>query len=123
MIKRIVVLESEDPVVAELLSGGERGVRSTVTAFQSLLEEIEESAGDVPLREVGRKASLEAEREAIERVLHPDQLEPQAGRPPAPRELQDAAPEDPRVRAQGGRLTAGSSRASRTPEPSPWLVS
>ena len=69
MIKRIVVLESEDAVVAELLSGGERGVRSTVTAFQSLLEEVEESAGDVPLREVGRRASLEAEREAIERVL------------------------------------------------------
>ena len=68
-IKRIVVLESEDAIVAELLSGGERGVRSTVTAFQSLLEEAEESAGDVPLREVGRKASLEAEREAIERVL------------------------------------------------------
>jgi two-component system response regulator AtoC len=70
MIKRIVVLESEDPVVAELLSGGERGVRSTVTAFQALLEEVEQSAGDVPLREVGRKASLEAERETIERVLH-----------------------------------------------------
>ena len=69
MIKRIVVLEGEDAIVAELLSGGERGVRSTVTAFQSLLEEAEESAGDVPLREVGRKASLEAEREAIERVL------------------------------------------------------
>jgi two-component system response regulator AtoC len=69
MIKRIVVLESEDPVVAELLSGGERGVRSSVTAFESLLEEVEKSAGDVPLREVGRKASLEAEREAIERVL------------------------------------------------------
>jgi DNA-binding NtrC family response regulator len=69
MIKRIVVLESEEPVVAELLSGGERGVRSTVTAFQALLEEVEESAGELPLREVGRKASLEAEREAIERVL------------------------------------------------------
>jgi two-component system response regulator AtoC len=69
MIKRIVVLESEEPVVAELLSGGERGVRSTVTAFQSLLEEVEESAGEVPLREVGRRASLEAERETIERVL------------------------------------------------------
>jgi len=69
MIKRIVVLENEEPVVAELLSGGERGVRSTVTAFQSLLEEVEESAGDLPLREVGRRASLEAERETIERVL------------------------------------------------------
>jgi two-component system response regulator AtoC len=69
MIKRIVVLESEEPVVAELLSRGERGVRSTVTAFQSLLEEVEESAGELPLREVGRRASLEVERETIERVL------------------------------------------------------
>ncbi len=70
MIKRIVVLENEELVVAELLCGGERGVRSTVTAFQALLEEAEESAGEVPLREVGRRASLEAERETIERVLH-----------------------------------------------------
>jgi two-component system response regulator AtoC len=62
-------LENEEAVVAELLSGGERGIRSTVTAFQSLLEEVEESAGDLPLREVGRRASLEAERETIERVL------------------------------------------------------
>jgi two-component system response regulator AtoC len=30
---------------------------------------VEETAGDLPLREVGRRASLEAEREAIERVL------------------------------------------------------
>ena len=70
MIKRIVVLENEELVVAELLCGGERGVRSTVTAFQALLEEAEESAGEVPLREVGRRAALEAERETIERVLH-----------------------------------------------------
>ena len=37
--------------------------------FQSLLREVEENAGDVPLREVGRRAALEAEREAIEQAL------------------------------------------------------
>jgi DNA-binding NtrC family response regulator len=37
--------------------------------FESLLREVEESAGDLPLREVGRRAALEAEREAIEQAL------------------------------------------------------
>ena len=37
--------------------------------FQALLEEIEETAGELPLREVGRRASLEVEREAISLVL------------------------------------------------------
>ena len=69
MIKRIVVLESEDPVVAELLSSRERASGFASSAFENLLEEVEESAGNLPLREVGRKASLEASREAIERVL------------------------------------------------------
>jgi DNA-binding NtrC family response regulator len=69
MIRRIVVLESEEPVVAELLSGRERASGLTSSAFADLLEEIEESAGDLPLRVVGRKASLEASRETIERVL------------------------------------------------------
>ncbi len=69
MMKRIVVLESESSVLGELLSGGEAGAARSVKAFQNLLEEVEETAGDLPLREVGRRASLEAEREAIERVL------------------------------------------------------
>ena len=69
MIKRIVVLESEDPVVAELLSGRERASGLTSIAFEDLLDEVEKSAGDLPLLEVGRKASLEASRETIERAL------------------------------------------------------
>jgi two-component system response regulator AtoC len=35
-----------------------------------LIEEIEATAGQIPLREVGRRAALEAERETIDRVLH-----------------------------------------------------
>ena len=68
MVKRIVVLESEDSILDELArrEAGDRGRRS---AFEELLEEIEETAGDIPLREVGRRASLEVEREAIEAVL------------------------------------------------------
>ena len=69
MVKRIVVLESEDSILNDLLAGGEQGAARSVRAFQNLLEEVEETAGDLPLREVGRRASLEAEREAIERVL------------------------------------------------------
>ncbi|MDH3686470.1 MAG: helix-turn-helix domain-containing protein [Myxococcales bacterium] len=37
--------------------------------FTRVLEAMEATAGEVPLRDVGRRASLEAEREAIERVL------------------------------------------------------
>ena len=69
MIKRIVVLESEDSIVDEVerfQAGDSRG-RSTLT---NLLDEIEETAGDVPLREVGRRVALQAERETIEKVLN-----------------------------------------------------
>ena len=39
-------------------------------ALLDWIEEIEETAGEIPLREVGRRAALEAERETIDRVLH-----------------------------------------------------
>jgi two-component system, NtrC family, response regulator AtoC len=68
LMKRVVVLEDEELILSELRRG-ERG-RSRSAALHKLLEEIEETAGEVPLREVGRRAALEAEREAIERVLH-----------------------------------------------------
>ncbi len=70
MVKRIVVLESESSILEELLGGGEWSAARAASAFEQLLDEIEESAGKVPLREVGRRAALEAERETIERVLH-----------------------------------------------------
>jgi two-component system response regulator AtoC len=69
MMKRIVVLESEDSVLAEL-ARYEAGGAAGRSSFQTLLEEVEETAGDVPLREVGRRASMQAESEAIERILH-----------------------------------------------------
>ncbi len=68
MIKRIVVLESEDSILDEI-ERREAGESRARTGLQALLEEIEETAGDVPLREVGRRVAQQAEREAIERVL------------------------------------------------------
>jgi len=69
LIKRIVVLESEDSIVADLNSTASGAGRGR-DALRQLLDEIEETAGDVPLREVGRRVSLQAEHDMIERVLH-----------------------------------------------------
>jgi DNA-binding NtrC family response regulator len=67
MVKRIVVLESEEPILSEI-QRSERSDRSG-TSLKELIEEIERTAGEVPLREVGRRASLEAERITIDRAL------------------------------------------------------
>jgi two-component system response regulator AtoC len=68
LLKRIVVLESEEPVVRDLLAA-DGPASGRQEALDRLLEEVERSAGDLPLREVGRLAALEAERSAIERTL------------------------------------------------------
>jgi DNA-binding NtrC family response regulator len=68
LVKRIVVLGSEEPILRSLVSH-ERTQARRAQRFQSLLREVEESAGELPLREVGRRAALEAEREAIEQAL------------------------------------------------------
>ncbi len=67
-IKRTVVLGSEEPILRDLVEG-EAGQVRRQRNFLDLLEEVEETAGDVPLKEVGRRASRQAEREAIEQVL------------------------------------------------------
>ncbi|HEY5658806.1 MAG TPA: sigma-54 dependent transcriptional regulator [Myxococcota bacterium] len=69
MIKRVVVLGSEEPILTEMIRS-ERASRHSNDVLRALLEEVEHTAGEVPLREVGRRAALQAEREAIDRVLH-----------------------------------------------------
>jgi two-component system response regulator AtoC len=69
MIKRVMVLGSEDAILAEM-TRNERASRHSNDVLRTLLETLEHTAGEVPLREVGRRAALQAEREAIERVLH-----------------------------------------------------
>jgi DNA-binding NtrC family response regulator len=70
MMKRIVVLGSEEQVLDEILDRGERRSERSGRCLEALFLELEETAGALPLREVGARAALEAEREAIERVLH-----------------------------------------------------
>jgi DNA-binding NtrC family response regulator len=68
MIKRIVVLESEDSVLIDLRRPREsRSQRREV--LDAMLCEMEETAGELPLREVGRKFAMEIERDAIEHML------------------------------------------------------
>jgi DNA-binding NtrC family response regulator len=68
MIKRIVVLESEESVLQDLRQP--KASRSERRAeLDAILSEMEETAGEFPLREVGRRFALEIEREAIEHML------------------------------------------------------
>lgn len=68
MIKRVIVLESEVSVLSDLRRP--RSSRSERRAeLDAILSEMEETAGDLPLREVGRRFALEIEREAIEHML------------------------------------------------------
>jgi two-component system response regulator AtoC len=68
MIKRIIVLESEASILEQLQRGDPAGAPRGRDLAQ-LIEEIEARAGDIPLREVGRRVALEAERETIGRAL------------------------------------------------------
>ena len=67
LVKRIVVLGREDTILAELREtrGGARGS----AALRDMIAGFEQTAGAVPLREVGRLVAQEAEKEAIDRVL------------------------------------------------------
>jgi len=68
MVKRIIVLENEDSILEEIRAF-ERGERGG-SRLRQLIAEIEATAGQIPLREVGRRAAVEAERETIDRALH-----------------------------------------------------
>jgi DNA-binding NtrC family response regulator len=80
MVKRIVVLEKEEPILREIRQS-QQGGGGAGHSLRRLIDEVEASAGEVPLREVGRRAALEAEREAIARVLeHTDWNRKEAAR-------------------------------------------
>ena len=68
MIKRVIILESERPVLDELLQR-ERGAMAGYSALAEFIAYSEKTAGEIPLREVGRRAAQEAERETISQML------------------------------------------------------
>jgi len=63
MIKQIVVLGSEEGVMRRLL--GSSKPTEEARRLAGVIEELEAAAGQLPLREVGRRAALEAERQVI----------------------------------------------------------
>jgi two-component system response regulator AtoC len=65
LIKRIVVLENESSILEELRA--QRGPASRPSFIQRIVDT--EMGGISPLKEIGRRAALEAERETIRRVL------------------------------------------------------
>jgi two-component system response regulator AtoC len=66
LMKRMVVLGSEALIVREL---GAKARGQGRRRFEDLLDEVEETAGQVPLKEVGRRAAVLAESDAIARAL------------------------------------------------------
>ena len=67
-----VVGFSRDELIAAVcdeILGYERGERGG-SRLRELIEEISASAGEIPLREVGRLASQQVERETIDAALH-----------------------------------------------------
>ncbi|MFP8873155.1 MAG: sigma-54 dependent transcriptional regulator [Myxococcota bacterium] len=68
MIKRIVVLESETSVRNDLARQGPSSSRGR-GELMSVIQRLEETAGEVPLREVGRVVALQVEKELIDEAL------------------------------------------------------
>jgi len=68
LIKRVIVLESDRQVLADMLDR-ERGKPAGYSALAEFIEYSEKTAGEMPLREVGRLAAQEAERETIGQML------------------------------------------------------
>jgi len=69
MVKRIVVLQSEESIVDEILSGRLRREPEAPTV-EEMVEEIDPLDDQVSLREIGRRAAREAERKALRKVLY-----------------------------------------------------
>ncbi len=68
MVKRIVVLESEQAIADEIMGApSAEGSRSRV---ERMVEEIDPTDDRISLREIGKRAAREAEREVLRRVLY-----------------------------------------------------
>ena len=68
LVKRVVILESEESVLASVSAAADDR-RDAGAALMELIQEIEQTAGELPLKEVGRRVAMEAERDAIQQVL------------------------------------------------------
>ncbi len=71
MLKRIVVLQSEDAIADEIFGPPAPGAALPASAPQSVEPGgADADSGPVSLRDIGRRAARDAEREALKRVLY-----------------------------------------------------
>jgi two-component system response regulator AtoC len=72
MVKRIVVLQSEDAIADEVFGAPAPTARAEPGAAPGVHVAAgpEADAGAVSLRDIGRRAARDAEREALKRVLY-----------------------------------------------------
>jgi two-component system response regulator AtoC len=69
MIKRIVVLQSEDMIAQEIFASP-RSAPPATRDVDAIVADLEEGDGTLSLRDIGRRAARDAEREALKRVLY-----------------------------------------------------
>lgn len=69
MVKRMVVLQSEESIADEIFSAP-RPSADGMTPVERIVEEIDPLEDGVSLREIGKRAAREAEREVLQRVLY-----------------------------------------------------
>ena len=69
MVKRMVVLQSEESIADEIFSAP-RPSADGMTPVARIVEEIDPLEDGVSLREIGKRAAREAEREVLQRVLY-----------------------------------------------------
>jgi DNA-binding NtrC family response regulator len=64
--RRLVLFQDERRVIDELVASRQRFARTSLSA---VLQEVESSAGEIPLLEAGRRAAFEIEQGLIEQAL------------------------------------------------------
>jgi two-component system, NtrC family, response regulator AtoC len=70
MVKRIVVLQSEDAIAQEVFEGGGAPAAEPSPTPEELVTSLDLSEGPISLKDVARRAARNAEREALRRVLY-----------------------------------------------------
>ena len=69
MVKRIVVLQNEDAIADEIFNAPALNEPSRPTV-QEIVDEMDPMDDSISLRDIGKRAARDAEREALKRVLY-----------------------------------------------------
>jgi two-component system response regulator AtoC len=69
MVKRIIVLQNEDAIAEEIFNSPARSDPARPSA-EEIVDEMDPMDDSISLREIGKRAAREAEREVLQRVLY-----------------------------------------------------